>query len=151
MRCLELSLWPVQCRKHTEYIQQGPLEKQKKGRRNKKPGKRRCPSRDGHCYVGGKKKRRVLAYAKAYTRRWFMPHWYQILQSLRVYLFMILLPRWADGFSTVFKWKRKGYTRIQQRPIMHLSWPSSWKKKKTSKGRVSKSYENISVCKKEPE
>lgn len=29
MRCLELSLWPVQCRKHTEYIQQGPLEKQK--------------------------------------------------------------------------------------------------------------------------
>jgi hypothetical protein len=69
MRCLELSLWPVQCRKHTEYNSKGHSKNKKK----KKGVERKSQANDDALHGmaiamwGGKKRKRVLAYAKAYS------------------------------------------------------------------------------------
>jgi hypothetical protein len=116
MRCLELSLWPVQCRKHTEYNSKGHSKnKTKKGRRNKKPGKRRCPSRDGRCYVGGKKGEESLHTPGHYSGVIYAALISDSSESTCLFIHDFILPRRADGFSTVFKWKRKGYTHVHSR------------------------------------
>jgi hypothetical protein len=80
-----------------------------------------------------------------------MPHWYQILQSLRVYLFMILYCRAESTVSQLFLSGNGRDTHTYTAEPDNASIMTVFMEKKTSKGWVSKSYENISVCKKEPE